>query len=268
MDAHKLSAVVVLALSFLTPTWAGAKDLTLRQRTTTSGVVAGTQESTQYWAGNRIVTDGPGNRVIFDLSAETMTLADKRQKTYFTQTFAEVREQAEMMKSESRKQMEKLPPQAREMMGKMGMNLATETAVTVKPTGKTEKIAGYEAKEYGFVAGPVSGSVWATEALPPPGGPKAREAFSKIMGVAAPGANVAQAIAQIDGVPLRTTFRSGTAPQMFTTTTEVVEVSETVPPAEVMKVPEGFAKVDSPLVRMRGAATGREHSGATHGLGR
>jgi hypothetical protein len=250
MRAQASVALVGFSLLAIAPAWVEAKDLTLHQRVTTGGVVAGTHESTQYWVGNRIVTDGPSNRVIFDLDAETTTMVDKRQQTYFTQTFAETRQQADQMKAQMQKQLEKMPPEARAAMGKMGMSSTAEAAVSVKPTGKSEKIAGYEAKEYTFEAGPMAGSIWATEALQPPGGAKATEAFSKMMGVAAPGANVAQAIAQIPGVPLRTSFRSGAGAQTFSTTTEVVEISEKAPPAGVLTVPDGFKKVDSPLSRM------------------
>jgi hypothetical protein len=140
-----------------------------------------------------------------------------------------------------------MPPQAREMMNKMGMGpKGTEAPVSVKPTGKTEKIAGYEAKEYAVEAGAMRGSVWATDDLQPPGAAKAREAYAKMAGKAGPGANIAQAMAKIEGLPLRTTMGGNMGPHAFGTTTEVFEVSEKSPPADVMQVPAGFKKTDPP----------------------
>jgi hypothetical protein len=241
-----------LAVLLVTAACVEAKDLTLRYRTTTSGVVAGTQEFTQYWAGNRIVNDGRASRVLFDLDADTMTMVDKRRKSYYTQTFAEIQEQADTVAADAHRQLEQLPPDVRATRGK--------TSVSVKRSGKSQKIAGYPAKEYLFEGGGVSGAIWATEALQPPGGAKARVAFSRMMGVAAPGAYVAQAVAQVQGVPLRTTFRTGTGSQVFRMTTDVVAVSAQAPPTDAINVPDGFAKVDSPFDRMNAARKGTSHA--------
>jgi len=247
MRTQTLAAVVALASSLVAPAWVEAKDLTLRQRVTVAGVHADTHEATQYWTANKMVTDSPDSRMIVDLGAETMTVADKHQQTYFTQTFAEMRQRSEAMKAAMQKQMENMPPQAREMMGKMGMGpMGAEAAVSVKPTGKSEKIAGYEAKEYAIEGGPMSGSVWATDALQPPGGAKAREALGKMV-AGAPGSKFAQAISEVKGVPLRTTARSTAGGAGgFSSTTEVVEITEKAPPADVMEVPAGFKKVAAP----------------------
>jgi hypothetical protein len=257
MRSQTLAAVVAFSLLGIAPGRVEAKDLILRQRVTTTGVRSETHEATQYWTANSIVTDSPDNRVIVDLGAETITVADKRQKTYFTQTFTQMRQQAEAMKASIQKQMENMPPQAREMMSKMGMG--PEAAVSVKPTGKSEKIVGYEAKEYAIEGGPMTASVWATDALTSPGGTKAQEALGKMM-AGAPGSKLAQAFGEVKGVPLRTMVRSTAGgPQGFGSTTEVIEVTEKTPPAEVMEVPAGFNKVAAPEIapmpRGKGAPT-------------
>jgi hypothetical protein len=257
MRSQTLAAVVAVSLLGIGPGRVEAKDLILRQRVTALGVRPETHEATQYWTANSMVTDSPDDRVIVDLGAETMTVADKHKKTYFTQTFAQMRQQAEAMKAAMQKRMENMPPQAREMMDKMGMG--PEAAVSVKPTGKSEKIAGYEAKEYAIEGGPMTASVWATDALTSPAGEKAQEAMRKMM-AGVPGSKFAQAIGEVKGVPLRTTVRSAAGgTQGFGTTTEVVEVSEKTAPAEVMQVPAGFKKVDAPEIgpmhRGKGAPT-------------
>lgn len=47
---------------------------------------------------------------------------------------------------------------------------ASAAAVTLKPTGRREKIVGYEAKKHALEGGPMTGSVWVTDALQIPGG--------------------------------------------------------------------------------------------------
>jgi hypothetical protein len=225
---------------------ADAKDLTLRQRLTTGGPQSASHESMQYWTSDKLITDDPDTRVIIDFAAETMTMVDKQKHTYHTQTFAQMRQRSEAAQADMKKHMESLPPQAREMMDKMGMgSTGAEVAVSVKPTGKSEKIAGYEAKEYAIEVGSMRGSVWATEALQPPGGAKATEAFGRMLGSAGPGAKISQAMLSVKGVPLRTTM-SMMGPHGFTTTTEVIEVSEKSPPPDVMQVPAGFKKTEQP----------------------
>lgn len=258
MRAHRLVGLVTVAVVLSAPAWAEAKDLTIRQKVTTTGVRADSHESMQYWTDKQMVTDTPTTRVIVDVGAETTTVVDKGKQTYFTQTFAEMQQQGEAVRAAMEKQMANLSPQAREMMAKMGVGPgASEAAVTIKATGKSEKIAGYEAKEYALEGGPMTGSVWATDALQPPGGIKAREAVSKMVG-AMPGSKWAQAVAGIQGLPLRTTIHSAAGGQDFSSTTEAVEVSEKSPPAEVLKVPNGFKKVPPPAFH---APAGRAPAG-------
>jgi hypothetical protein len=247
MRSQTLATVAVVSVLLAVPAWVQAKDLTLRQRVTTTGVRSDTHEATQYWTDNKMVTDSPDDRVIVDLGAQTMTVVDKRHKTYFTQTFAEMRQRSEAMRAEMQKEMENLPPEAREMMGKMGTGpLAAEPEISVKPTGKSEKIAGYEAKEYALEGGPMSASVWVTDVLQPPGGAKGREALGKMV-AGAPGSKLAQAIGGVNGVPLRTVVRSTAGPgKGFTSTIEVIEVSEKTPPADALEVPAGFRKIAAP----------------------
>jgi len=246
MRSRIICQVLVLSF-FVTLGPAEAKDLTLRQRVTTSGPKSSGHESMQYWTADRLVSDEPDMRVIIDFAAETMTVADKKQRTYHTQTFAQMRQQNEAMQAEMQKQMESLPPEAREMMGKMGIApKSAEVSVSVQPTGKSEKIAGYDAREYVIQAGPMQGSVWATEELEPPGGAKSKEAIGRMMGTTGPGAKLAQAMLKVKGVPLRTTMGGSMGTHAFSTTSEVIEVSEKAPPPDVMQVPAGFKKTAAP----------------------
>ncbi len=128
---------------------AQAGDLTVRQRTTTGGGRnAQTREETQYAHGNTLVIDGPDERTIVDVGARTMTIADKRRKTYFVLTFDQMRSQADAVQ----KKLQDMPRQERGMMDEM---LGNGAPVTLQPTGKKETIAGYEATEYALTRRPV-----------------------------------------------------------------------------------------------------------------
>jgi Domain of unknown function (DUF4412) len=242
---------LILLISFLSfPAW--AKDLTIKQKVTTGGPSPKTIEAMEYWSGNKVVRDDPRMRTIMDLSAKTVTMVDKARKTYFTQTFDEMRHHAEEMRNEMKKQLENLPPQAKQMMGAMGMKNMMEEGppVAVKPTGKSEKIAGYETKEYQLEGGNVSGSVWVTDALQPPQGAEEMQAFAKAMGgLPGPGSKLAQAMTEVKGFPLRTTMNIAMGQQKFVSTTEVEQVSEKAPPADVMKIPDGFKKISPPTLQ-------------------
>ncbi|HVN86070.1 MAG TPA: DUF4412 domain-containing protein [Candidatus Binatia bacterium] len=234
---------------------ASAKDLTIHQRTSI-GVHGGTaQDVMEYWSGSKMVSDDSQMRSIVDLDARTFTMLDKAKKTYFTETFDEMRSQVERAHQAMQKQLESLPPQAREMMG----NFNPDTPITVKATGKTEKIAGYDAKEYALEGGATSGSVWASDALLPPVAPEKVEALRKAMnGMPGPGGKLAGAMVQIKGLPLRTTMMTTMGPQKVASSTEVIEVSEKVPPADVMTIPDGFTKTAPPSFEMPG------HGGSPH----
>jgi len=236
-----LLAVVV---AFTVPAWASAKDLTLKERISVEGSASKTRESMEYFVGNKMVTDDPHFRTITDLGAKTFTMINKDNKTYYTQTFDEIRQRMEGIKAEMKKRMEELPPQTREMMAHM---MGDEGSVTLKPTGKTEKIAGYEAKEYALESGQVSGNVWVSEALQPPMKEKDAEAYGKAMGsLGGPGGKLAEAMAKLKGLPLRSTIGMSMGPHKMMTTREVTEVSEKAPPADVLEIPAGFVKMSPP----------------------
>ncbi len=243
---------LVLSFSLLVPALASAADLILKQRVTTTGPHNESHEMMQYWTANRMVTDDPNSRAIVDLDAETMTFANKREHTYFTQTFVAMRQQADTMNAELKKRMESLPPEARQMMEKqMATGQAAESPAAVTPTGKSEKIAGYDAKEYTITAGPITGSIWASDALQPPGGAKATEAYRKMLGSSGgPGVKFAEALTQIKGIPLRTVMGSSQAAQALKHTTEVIEVTQKSPPPDVLSAPEGYKKIDPPHVEL------------------
>jgi len=222
-----LGRLVVLATALAAP----GGDLILRQRTT--GPTAG--EQTQYFSGDKMVTDDPHTRSIVDLAARTLTTADKEKRTYWVRTFDDLRAESER----TQRSLAQLPNEARRQLG-------LDMPVTVKPTGRTERIAGYAAREYAVTAGPATGTVWITDQLAQPAAAREWERFSAVIGGAGrPGGRLAGELAKYDGVPLRSKMTLSMGPRTFDTSTEVIEVRQAAPPSEVLAVPAGFKKVDA-----------------------
>lgn len=227
-------ALAALVLALIVPTLGRASELTVRQRVTATGPRSDTREVTEYITATRRVTDDPKHRTIVDLDAKTITMVDKAKKTYTVTTFDELRQQMER----TRKQLDALPPEARKMMGAMAGD------VTLEPTGKTERIAGYEAKEYAVKGGPMSGSVWATEAVTLPAKATDWEHFrDAVGGLQGPGGQLGGAMAKLKGFPLRTQVTYAIGPTTGGYTTEVLSVLEQAPPDGVTEIPAGATKV-------------------------
>jgi hypothetical protein len=217
--------IVLIAVS--TPAWVEAKDLMLRLRTTSTGKP---EESVQYWTTSRMVSDSPQLRTIIDLDAKTITRVKKAEKSYATVTLDGARDLGE--KWDRSAASTGLPLQ---------QTTALDSALTLTPTGRSETIAGYEAKEYAIAGDNVSGSVYITEALDL--GPNA-EAFKKVAadlgGPGRSGGRLIQELAKVKGVALRKSLVTTLSTQKIATKIEVVEIAAQSPPADIWKVPKGF----------------------------
>jgi hypothetical protein len=218
----------------LLATTVAAKDLVVRQRSSTtlsSGPPLG--DETVYLAGDTIVTDSQATRTIVDLGKKTITTADKAKRTYSVLTFDDLRAQMETLRTA----LEKMPPEARKQMGAL---FDEGGPVTITPTGKTETIAGYPAKEHALKGGPYSGTIWTTTAIAKPPAFQKWKTVEKSRGGAA--RQLGEAIEKLDGFPLRTRIEAQTGGQPVTLSNEVLEVREGSPPADVLTVPSGFTK--------------------------
>ncbi len=211
----------------------GAKDLIVRQRSSTglSGPAPG--EETVYLADDKIVTDSTAMRVVVDLTQKTITSIDKEKKVYSVLTFDELRGQMEAL----RKSLDSLPPEARKQLGAL---FEESGPVTVKESGKTETIAGYTAKEYAVSGGPYSGSIWTTSAIATPPSFGKWKSIEQSHGGAA--RRLGEAMEKVDGFPLRTRIEIKSGEQPVVLSNEVIEVKDGSPPAELLKVPPGFTK--------------------------
>ncbi len=220
---------------------ARAGDLVVRQRiTTTGGDRSVTREETQYVHGDLLVIDAPETRTIVDVGAQTMTIADKGKKTFFVMTFADLRRQAEAVQERARR----MPPDVRNMLDEM---LGTGTAFTLTPTGQRDTIAGHVANEYALTGGPFRGSIWTTDAIAVPESVrKWRELSAAATAQAGPARPLAQALARVQGMPLRTGLAATLGKGSVTIATEILDVSTKAPPVEVLAVPAGFTRVPAP----------------------
>jgi|SRR5215468_3804708 len=218
-----------------------AGDLIVRQRTTTTGGGRSlAREETQYAHGDLLVIDAADTRTIVDVAAQTMTVADKSKKTFFVMTFDDMRRQADAVQERTNK----MPPDVKKMLDEM---LGAGATVTLKPTGKRDTIAGYVADEYALSGGPFRGSIWTTDAIAVPEGVrKWRELSASATAAAGPARPLAQALAQVHGMPLRIGMAATLGQDTVTTATEVLEVNTKEPPADVLTVPRGFARVSMP----------------------
>lgn len=236
-------AVLVVAALVVLGGAARADDLTLRQRTTTTaGGKSHVREEMQYAHAGLLVIDAPDSRTIVDVDARTMTVADKAAKTYVVMTFDDLRRQAEAVQRRA----DRMPPDVQRMLDDM---LGAGKAIALTPTGKQDTIAGYVAHEYALAGGPFRGSIWTTDAIAVPAGVRRwRELSASATAQAGPARPLAEALAQVKGMPLRTGMaatlgRDGS----FTTAIEVLEVRRAAPPPDVLRVPPGFTKTAAPI---------------------
>jgi hypothetical protein len=213
---------------------ASGKDLIVHERISGGPGNSAPREETQYFHGDRTVREAPRRRTIVDLAAKTVTIIRPDRQTYSVVTFDDLSKQSD----ELRQRWDNLA-----LKGRAGMQM--DAPISLKATGKTEKIAGYAAKEYAIEGADVSGSVWATDAIDAGAGLQVWQKVSGNMGGPRGGFGdqFATAMAKLNGFPLRTivSFTAGT--EKVTTTTEVTAIQETAAPAEVFAVPQGFKQV-------------------------
>lgn len=126
----------------------------------TKGGPAGDKESpsTTYMMPGRMkhVTDD-GNIIIVRLDQEKMYNVNAAEKTYWVMTFAEMEQmlkaataKMDAMKGQMQEQLKNMPPEQREMVEKMyGMSASgKKEPVSIKTTGKTKTIIGYQTTQY------------------------------------------------------------------------------------------------------------------------
>jgi hypothetical protein len=245
--ATLIAAVIAASLSTRA---AAAEDLILRQRIDASGKKAG-RVQTQYYSASVRITDDERFRSIVDLDKKTVISINKEDHTYSVTSFEELAKR----RSRHDDRVNGLPPKVREMVH-------ADEVVTVTPTGKTDLIAGYEAREFKVEGRTASGKVWVAESLDF-GGRRAEWDRVAVLfgGERSPGGQLAAAMAKLKGVPLRRSVRLEPLPLV---NTEVIEVRRGPIPADLRRVPEGFTKIEAskPGSRRKRSQVGKEGAGS------
>jgi hypothetical protein len=210
-----------------------AKDLVVKQRSS-SGFGGGVpSDETVYITNDKIVTDAAAMRTIVDLTQQNLTSIDKSQKTYAVISFDDLRKQMDML----RQSLDSMPPDARKQMAAL---FDDSQPVVIKETGKTETIAGHAAKEHSLSGGPYSGYVWTTEEIETPTAFTKWKELEGMRGGAA--RRLGEAMQKLKGFPLRTKIDMKTGGNPISLTNEVSEVKEGNPPKDALTVPPGYAK--------------------------
>ncbi len=216
-------------------------ELVIRQRTNAGGSGGHVRDVTIYVRGRTRADDYDRIRKIVDLDAKTVTTVYKEKKTYTQRTFAQLHEQAAAVQ----KRLDALPAQARDLIANL---VGKDHSLELKPTGKTDKIAGIDAAEYAIESGGVGrGSVWVAEALEVPREGRDWELVTMTLGgFQSPDQQLAQALAGVKGFPLRTELTTEIGKQRQTLTTETIEVKREPVPAAMLTVPEDCKQVVPP----------------------
>jgi len=211
-------------------------DLVLRQRITSTAPATQPVEEVRYLTPTSRITDDAHTRSIVDLAAERMTTIDKDNKTYSVTTFQEL-------------QRASVAQQRRVAEAPAELKWLLDPPVDVQPTGRRQKIGAFDAREYIFASGELSGAVWIADELHAPMEGPAWEKFTNAVGGnQGPAGKLEQAISKLDGLPVRAISTTAFGNEKITITTEVVEVRREPPPPEILTVPEGYTKTDTPIL--------------------
>jgi len=239
------NSLLIFSVGLLFAATAFGKDLSVRYRVTetTDGSPEKQYEVGSYWAGNLYVSDEENLRKILDVKKETITTIEKTERVYRVGTFQELREQIKAMQAAREQQMAELPPDQR-ALGEAAIAYQREQQMRARyePTGRTETIAGYDAREYVLDSGPYRLSVWTTEAITPPPNPLTRLLGDVYDAMFVPGRGAAEGADGVNGLRLRTISESKMAGIKGISTSEAIDVKEQAPPPELLRVPEGYTR--------------------------
>jgi hypothetical protein len=244
------AGVVALAAG-LSGSGAAAEDLTIVCRATTgTGAPA---RSTQYVSAGKVRTSDGEHDTIFDAASGRITLIDHHTREYFEFT----RDEMAAALRQLDQQMRPAGPLADQATSRV------VGAVTVRRTGASRKVAGYDCDEYTVTLGEsVRYDVCAARSLPPPAAYfEALKGRYALMGPAARRFDrTFDEMKTIGGLPL--SMRSSVRVMMVRSeaTSEATEISKGPIPASAFEVPAGYKKRESPFGR-RGSDAAHAHDG-------
>lgn len=247
----KTTARLALAAALL---WLGGcrststTDVTVKQKTSTTGAIRHESESTQYWTDKLMVVDDPASRMMVDFVARRVIVLDKQQKTYAGVTFDAMRASMDAERKRVAEETAGYPEDVKNALRGMGQALDDlGEGVEVKPTGQRAQIAGYDAEEFSFSGSAVNGTLWISKDLPLPLGEEQKRAYlASTAGMKAAGRQFALAMVQLNAIPLRTEMHMALGPDGTVTTNEVVEVRRGTIPADVTAIPDDYQPRPTP----------------------
>jgi GLPGLI family protein len=225
-----------------------------------SSLMGDASETAKYsYAGKKfkVVNGENGNATILRLDKEVMIMLNAKEKTYWEMTFADMEKrgtktgaQSDKRTAELQERLKNMPEERRkiieQMMGSKMQGTKEESKLEVVKSGDTKKISGYMCTKYVVNRdGKEVLTVWVTK------GVKGFEAIRKEMdefrertAVMNPGMRdgVMQQLKNIDGFPMQT--------EMGDMLKEVVtKVERRSIAASEFEIPEGYEKVESPMMR-------------------
>ena len=223
--------LVVLSFSVL------SADVYLKTRTQTSAfeMMGQKQEAKdelgeQWFSKNRMAMITPGTKILLDGQKNTMTMINHNDKTYV---------QADLPLDMT----SLLPPEAAAMMGMMKMK------VSVSPNGQSKKIGSWNCKGYDvkmeMMMMNMNMTIWASNEVPFDWKSYQKLALNliKLQGQMFDEASM-QEFLKIDGVQIASEMKMEMMGSEMKTTTEVIEISEKTPPADLYVVPADYKKID------------------------
>jgi hypothetical protein len=243
---------------------AAAEDLTIVSKVTRDGAAPTT--ATSYLSGERARMVQPdGQEAMIELGTGQITVLDGRKKEYFVITrqdmeqmktrMAQLASSPEMQRAQE--QMKNLPPEVQKKM--QGMMGAAGGSLDVQKTGTTRKIAGYTCENWTITLGTFSKTEQClTTELPVPvqtwtAYRDFADSMRTMMAAMGPmGKSMADAAVKMKdmkGFPLALTTSSSVMGRTMNASTEVVEVKKGAIPASAWAIPEGYKKIDNPMLK-------------------
>jgi hypothetical protein len=241
---------IVLTAGFATAAHGG--DLLVRTRVTIQGASRSTEEVC-HWTGGKKVIDGERLRSIIDYQRGTVTTLDKRDRTYRVTKLDDLRREIERMTAMMNRGLRGLSRERRDGMGQAGFD--PRPRFTLRPTGRSERIAGHPAYELILDGGPLTGSIWVNPDIRRPSEDREWAPFTdRFGGLDVMGSKFASAMARLRGWPVRTDLYT---PADTTVHSEVVDVRLDEPAPELLELPEGYRAADGVEVPPATGASGR-----------
>lgn len=247
----RTAPLVIVALVCL-PAIAMSKDLVFDQRL--NPAIDGVSEQKQYLSEKKLITDGPVVRTIVDAETKTVTIADKENKVYTVVPFQTLRSRLDSSlsrrsdnKAVQDESFKRLPPDAQARVTAQldqfrSQQAAEGVPIAVAATGRSETIAGHQAKEYALNGGTVTGTVWAAEDLTI--SPELMEMAQARTGNDKNVARIAQAFRALKGLPLASTITISFGQDKVTRSITTASITEGKAPADVAGPPAGFKQLD------------------------